>query len=538
MYKFVYICIFICNILCAQNNFTKQDTLRGSITPERAWWDVSDYTLDVHVFPKTKSIKGSNIITYKVLKPHQTLQIELQTPLVIDSIIQNKQKLSHHKIGFSYFINLLKKQKVNTSEKITIYYHGKPKEALKAPWDGGIVWSKDQNGNDFIATANQSIGASIWWPCKDHPADEAESMQITMTCPNPLMDVSNGRNIKTQKNKDHTTSYTWKVTNPINSYGVSLNIAKYAHFSETYRGIKGNLDCNYFVLPNNLNKAKTHFKDVPKMLKAFEYWFGPYPFYEDGYKLVETPYLGMEHQSCVAYGNKYLKGYLGYSMGTSEWGKKFDFIIIHESGHEWFANNITCKDVADLWIHEAFASYSEALFVDYHYGTKAGNEYAQGQRSLVKNDVPIIGTYNVHHEGSSDMYPKGSLMLHTLRQIVDNDKKWKNILRGLNKEFYHQTVTGDQIIDYINKKIKTDLTSFFKQYLTTTKIPTLVIKQKKDGLYYTWENVVDDFKIPLKIYLNGKEKWIVPKEKEWKKISGKYQQFKVDKNFYIMVKEI
>ncbi|SHH83064.1 M1 family metallopeptidase [Wenyingzhuangia marina] len=538
MYKFVFFCIFVCNILYAQNNFSQQDTLRGSITPERAWWDVINYTLDIHVFPKTKSIKGSNTITYNVLKPHQKLQIELQPPLVIDSIIQNKQKLSHYKIGFSYFINLIKKQKVNTSEKITIYYHGKPKEAIKAPWDGGIVWSKDQNGNDFIATANQSIGSSIWWPCKDHPADEAENMQITVTCPDPLMDVSNGRKIKTKKNKDNTTSYTWKVINPINNYGVSLNIANYDHFSETYKGEKGNLDCNYYVISTNLKKAKEHFKDVPKMLKAFEYWFGPYPFYEDGYKLVETPYLGMEHQSCVAYGNNYLKGYLGYPMGTSEWGKKFDFIIIHESGHEWFANNITCKDVADLWIHEAFTSYSEALFVDYHYGIKAGNEYAQGQRALVKNDRPIIGTYNVHHEGSSDMYPKGSLMLHTLRQIINNDKKWRNILRGLNNEFHHQTVTGNQVIEYINKKVKMDLTSFFKQYLSTTKIPTLLVEKRSNYIYYAWENVVDDFNIPIKIYLDNKEKWIYPKEKEWKKISGKYRQFKVDKNFYIMVKEI
>ncbi|WP_237340629.1 M1 family metallopeptidase [Wenyingzhuangia fucanilytica] len=527
----------MCTILHAQN-YTKQDSLRGSITPERAWWDVIDYTLDIHVFPKNKSIKGSNTITYKVLNTNKTLQIELQSPLVIDSILQNQQKLTYSKVGYSYFIHLIKTQKVNNTESLTIYYHGKPKEAENAPWNGGVVWSKDNNGNDFIATANQSIGSSIWWPCKDHPADEANSMQITVTCPNPLMDVSNGRNIKTTQNNNNTTSYTWKVTNPINNYGVSLNIAKYAHFSENYKGLKGNLDCNYYVLPENLTLAKTHFKDVPKMLKAFEYWFGPYPFYKDGYKLVETPYLGMEHQSCVAYGNKYLKGYLGYPMGTSEWGKKFDFIIIHESGHEWFANNITCKDVADLWIHEAFTSYAESIFLDYHYGTNAANEYVQGLKSSVKNDKPIIGTYHVHQEGSSDMYVKGSLMLHTLRQIINNDQQWRKILTGLNKEFYHQTVSGKQVIDYINKNTKIDLTSFFKQYLTTTQIPTLVTTQKKDCIYYTWENVVDDFKIPLKIYLNGKEKWIVPKEKQWKKIIGKYQQLKIDENFYVALKQL
>ncbi|MGY5354401.1 M1 family metallopeptidase [Wenyingzhuangia sp. IMCC45467] len=543
MYKFTLLCTFLCSFLYAQDftpktTFTKQDSLRGSITPERIWWDVQNYTLDVRIFPKTKSIKGSNTITYKVLKKHQTLQIELQTPLLIDSVIQNHTKLKYKKNGFSYFIKLTKQQKVNAYEKITIYYHGTPKEAVKAPWDGGIVWSKDKNGNDFIASANQSIGASVWWPCKDHPADEAENMQITVTCPDSLMDVSNGKNIKIQQNKDNTTSYTWKVTNPINNYGISLNIAKYAHFSEIYKGKKGNLDCNYYVLPNNLKKAKEHFKDVPKMLAAFEYWFGPYPFYEDGYKLVETPYLGMEHQSCVAYGNQYLKGYLGYPMGTSTWGSKFDFIIIHESGHEWFANNITCKDVADLWIHEAFTSYSETLFVDYHYGTKAGNEYAQGQRSLVKNDIPIIGVYNVHHEGSADMYPKGHLMLHTLRQIINNDKKWRSILTGINQEFYHQTVTGTQIINYINKQSKLDLTSFFNQYLTTTKIPTLLIEIKNNCIYYAWENVVDDFNMPIKVYINGKEKWIIPNEYQWKKINGKNLQFKVDPNFYINVNRI
>lgn len=536
MYKIIFFCTFLCNILQAQT-FTKQDSLRGSITNERAWWNVTNYTLDIQVFPETKSIKGSNSITYKILKPHQTLQIELQPPLVIDSIVQNNQKLSYHNFGFSYFIDLLKKQGVTTEEKIIVYYHGQPKEAENAPWDGGMVWSKDNQGNDFIANANQSIGSSIWWPCKDHPADEVESMQITVTCPNPLLNVSNGRNIKIQQNKDNTTSYSWKVVNPINNYGVSLNIANYTHFSETYKGLNGNLDCNYYVLPYHLNKAKEHFKDVPKMLTAFEYWFGPYPFYKDGYKLVETPYLGMEHQSCVAYGNQYLKGYLGYPMGSSTWGNLFDFIIIHESAHEWFANNITCKDVADLWIHEAFASYAEALFVEYHYGTKAGKEYVLGQKALVKNDTPIIGTYNVNNEGSDDMYPKGSLMLHTLRSVINNDALWRTILTGINQEFYHQTVSGEQVKNYISKESKIDLSTIFNQYLNTTKIPTLVLKTKDDAVYYLWENVVNDFKMPIKIDINKKEVWITPSDKTWKKLNGPISNIKVDPNFYIQVKK-
>lgn len=534
MYKFLLICTFCYHISLAQI-FTKQDTLRGSITPERAWWDVKNYTLNLQVFPSTKSIKGSNTIRYKVLKSSKILQIELQNPMVIDSILQDEKKLNYQKKGYCYYVNLTKKQRVKATEKIEVFYHGKPKEAVNPPWDGGFIWNKTRDGNEFIATANQSIGASIWWPCKDHPADEAESMQITITCPEHLTGVSNGKKIKTQNNSDHTTSFTWTVTNPINNYGVCINIANYTSFKESFNGINGNLSCTYYVLPQNLNRAKKHFKEVHKMLKAFEYWFGPYPFYEDGYKLVETPYLGMEHQSCIGYGNQYLKGYMGRLMGSSMWGNHFDFIIIHESGHEWFANSITCKDVADLWIHEAFTSYSEALFIEYYYGKKAGNEYLQGLKTIVKNDSPLVGVYGVNHEGSSDMYTKGSLMLHTLRQILNNDDLWRNILKGMNHDFYHQTVTGKQIQSYITKNSKLNLSKFFLQYLNTTKIPTLAIKSKKGYLYYRWENVVDDFKIPLKIYLNNKEKWITPRSQNWKKLKANIQDLKVDKNFYINV---
>lgn len=528
---------FSCCIVQAQN-FTKQDSLRGSITPERSWWNVINYDLDINIYPDTKNIIGSNTITYKVVKPNKTLQIELQKPLIIDSIIQNNKNLTYQKTGFSHFINLRDNQEKNSLKKIKIYYHGQPKEAKNAPWDGGIVWSKDKKGNDFIATANQYIGSSIWWPCKDHPADEANSMEIKLTSPKNLINVSNGKNILIKKNKDNTVSYTWKVTNPINNYSISLNIANYAHFSEIYKGLKGNLDCNYYVLPKNLNKAKQHFKDVPKMLEAFEYWFGPYPFYEDGYKLIETPYLGMEHQSGIAYGNKYLKGYLGRPMGSSNWGNKFDFIIIHESGHEWFANSITCNDIADLWIHEAFTSYSEALYLEFHYGKKAADEYVQGLKDLVQNDKPITGYYNVHDEGSNDMYTKGSLMLHTLRQIVNDDIRWRNILKGLNQEFYHQTVSGKQIKKYISDHTLIDLSEFFNQYLTTTKIPTLVLKTEHNKVYYKWENVIANFKMPVKIYLNDKVEWIFPNDQIWKELNKKNENIKFDKNYYINIKNL
>lgn len=529
-----YLLLFFCVVTAtAQQNFTKQDSLRGSITPERAWWDVQKYTLNVEVFPESKSIKGTNLIDYKVLQAKQVLQLELQAPLVIDSIVQDKQLLSYTNKGFSYFINLKKEQLAGQTEQIQVYYHGQPKEAKQAPWDGGFVWKKDRNGKPFIATANQSIGPSIWWPCKDHPYDEAESAQITITCPSTVLNVSNGKPTQTIKHNNGTTSYTWEVKNPINSYGIAVNIADYAHFSETYKGLNGDLDCNYYVQKENLEKAKIHFKDAIKTLEAFEYWLGPYPFYKDGYKLVETPYLGMEHQSCVAYGNKYLKGYLGKPMGTSHMAKKFDFIIVHESGHEWFANSITSKDVADLWVHEAFTTYAESLFLDYHYGTPTANLYVQGLRVRVQNDKPIIGAYNVHNEGSADMYFKGSLMLHTLRQIINNDVLWRKLLLGLNTEFYHKIITGDQVIAYINKHTEIDLVPFFHQYLTTTNIPQLTLQQKGKYIYYKWDGTVSDFKIPVKVYIKNKELWISPNQKKWKQLKGKLKDFKVDANYYI-----
>lgn len=519
--------------LNAQNNFTKLDTLRGSITPTRIWWDVNKYTLDIHVNPKIKSIYGNNTIDYTILAPKQILQFELQHPLLIDSVIQNRKKLTYTQKGDSYFVNLIKKQKKNNKEQLTIYYHGQPKIAVNPPWDGGIIWDKDKENHYFIATANQKIGASVWWPCKDHPADEAESMQITVTCPTPLINVSNGKYIGTIINNDNTQSYTWMVTNPINNYGISLNIANYKHFKEIYKGIKGVLDCNYYVLPNNFLKAKVQFKDVSKTLKAFEHWFGPYPFYKDGYKLVEVPYLGMEHQSCIGYGNHYKNGYRGSNMGTSNWAQKFDYIVVHESGHEWFANSISCNDVADLWIHESFTTYAESLFIDYHYGTQAANEYVQGLKSYVKNDSPIIGHHLVHNQGSDDMYFKGSLILHTLRQIVNNDILWRNLFLEMNQKFYHKTVSGAEIIDFINKQTAVDLKQFFYQYLNTTKIPELLLKKEGDFIKYKWNNVVDGFKIPVKIQLNKNTIWITPKINEWQKIKGQLSKFKVDPNFYI-----
>ncbi|SDR96293.1 M1 family metallopeptidase [Winogradskyella sediminis] len=523
-------------LLQEKKTFTKQNTLRGSITPERAWWDLTYYHLDIAVQPDQKFISGKNTIQYTVLQPHQVLQIDLQNPMVITKVLQDGKALKVTHEGNAHFITLKSTQNRGDKNTIEVYYEGHPREAKRAPWDGGFSWKKDKNGKHFIATSCQGLGASVWWPNKDHMYDEVDSMDISVTIPKGLMNVSNGK-LKQIETNNKTITTHWTVKNPINNYGVNVNIGDYVNFSEVYKGEKGPLDLDYWVLSYNLEKAKIHFKDAPKMMKAFEHWFGPYPFYEDSFKLVEVPYLGMEHQSSVTYGNHYKQGYLGNDLSGTGWGLKFDFIIIHEAGHEWFANNITNKDIADMWIHEGFTSYSENLFLDYYYGKGASAEYVIGTRRNIQNDRPLIGVYNVNHEGSSDMYYKGANMLHTLRQLVDDDDKWRQILRGLNSEFYHETVTTEQIEDYLSKHTAMDLAPFFNQYLRTTKIPTLEYQLENGELKFRYINIVDGFAMPIQVEIDKHSEWLFPNAK-WQTKTIKSERIEVDKNFYVHTKEI
>lgn len=508
MRKSVIIILFflIAGCMAAQTPvFTRQDTLRGSITPEREWWDLTYYHLDIIVNPADTTIKGSNTVGYRVLEPLRRMQIDLQEPMDISAVTLNGKSLQFARDGNVYWIDIDQNQERGKVYQIKIEYGGKPAIAKRPPWDGGVTWQKDSKGLPFIANANQGEGASMWWPCKDHMYDEPDSMLISVNVPGNLMNVSNGRLRGVDKKKNGTRTFHWFVSNPINNYGVNINIADYAHFSEVYKGEMGDLDCDYYVLKENLEKAKVHFKQVPMMLQAFEYWFGPYPFYEDSYKLVEAPYLGMEHQSSVTYGNGYRNGYKGTDLSSSGWGLKFDFIIIHESGHEWFANNITYEDIADMWVHESFTNYSEGLYVEYHYGKDAGEEYIRGSRMNIKNDRPIIGTYDVNFSGSGDMYYKGGSMLHTLRQIVDDDEKWRQVLRGLNRDFYHKVVKGSQVENYLADKTGLNLKPFFNQYLRDVRIPVLEYYVKGKQLTFRWSNCVRGFDMPLKVYVAGKE---------------------------------
>ena len=495
----------------ATKNFTRQDTLRGSITPERAWWDLTYYHLNIKVNPFDSTIYGTNTVIYNVLSGNNVMQIDLQPPLHLLKAEQKSKSLEFRREGNVYWITMAEKQVPGTTNTIILSYGGRPHVAARPPWDGGITWKKDTNGLPFIASSCQGDGASLWWPCKDHMYDEPDSMMISVTVPSNLMDVSNGRLKSIVKNrKEKTTTYNWFVANPINNYGVNINIGDYVHFSELFKGENGNLDCDYYVLRDNLEKAKVHFKQAPMMLAAFEHWMGPYPFYEDGYKLVEAPYLGMEHQSSITYGNGYQNGYLGNDQSGSGWGEKFDFIIIHESGHEWFANNITYEDIADMWIHESFINYSENLYVEYHYGKDAGTEYVLGTRRGIRNDRPVTGIYSVNFSGSGDMYPKGGAMLHTLRQIVNDDEKWRAILRGLNKDFYHQVVKGSQIENYISGKMGMNLKPFFDQYLRDVRIPILEYAVSGSKLTFRWNNCVAGFNMPVRIFVSGKPINITP----------------------------
>ncbi|MCD6598174.1 MAG: M1 family metallopeptidase [Bacteroidales bacterium] len=521
-------------VLAQELVFNHQDTLRGSITPEREWWDLSYYHLDIKVDPADRSIKGSNLVRYKVLKENQLMQIDLQPPMKIKRVTQDGNELSWKRDGNAWFIKLQKIQDPGQSEEIVVWYEGKPKLSENPPWSGGISWEKDGNGNDFIASACQGDGASLWWPCKDHPYDEPDSMLISVNVPGHLTDVSNGRLRGVDEKPDGTQTFHWFVSNPINNYGVNINIADYVHFSEKYRGEKGILDCDYWVLNGNMVKAKEHFKDVKRMLEAFEYWFGPYPFYEDSYKLVEVSYLGMEHQSSVTYGNGFKKGYRGRDLSQTGWGLKFDFIIVHESGHEWFANSITNWDVADMWIHESFIAYSENLFLDYFYGKEASAAYVRGTRANIRNDRSIIGIYDVNYEGSGDMYYKGANMLHMLRQLVDDDEEWRQILRAINKKYYHQTVKGEQIEAFLSEQTGIDLSAFFDQYLRDTRIPVLEYVIEGEKVKYRWDNCVKGFDMPLRVEINGVINWINP-GRRWNSFTyiEDIQSFVVDPDFYV-----
>lgn len=522
-----------------ENNktFTKQDTLKGSNTEFRNFWDVKKYELSVEPDFERKSLRGNNKISFEIIKDvsNPVFQIDLQQPMKADKVdtsFPTREKFRQE--GDFIFISTDKKFKKGEKYTIDITYSGNPVIAQRAPWDGGWIFTKDDQGNPWMSAADEGIGASIWLPTKDIWSDEPDNgIVMKIITPQDLVGIGNGR-LTDKKTENGKNIFTWEVKNPINAYSIIPSVGKYVNFKDSYDGEKGKLDLDYWVLDYNVDKAKKQFQQVKPMLKSFEYWFGPYPFYEDSYKLVESPHLGMEHQSNVAYGNGYQNGYLGRDLSETGVGLKWDFIIIHESGHEWFANNITAKDQADMWIHEAFTNYSEVLFTENYIDKKSADRYAQGIQKNIVNDTPIIGKYGVRNEGSGDMYPKGASMIHTMRQVINNDEKFRQILRGLNKDFYHQTVTSEQIEQYISEKSGIDFSTVFNQYLRTVKVPVLEYTQNGQELKFRYANVVKNLNLPVRIgdqTITPTESWQVVKLK-----SGDPVDF--NRNYYIQYQKV
>ena len=536
------IAVFIATGAFAQTRpVTRAEMLRGTITPEREWWDVLHYDLSVQFLPETRTIKGSNVITFKTLKAGKKMQIDLQTPLNITKVMHGTVELKPEREGNVYWVTLDKELAAGVEDKISIWYEGRPTTATNPPWTGGVQWAHDDLGNWFINTSCEGIGASIWWPNKDIGYDEPDrGVNINITVPDDLFDVSNGRLIGIDHDvKAKTKTYHWQVKNPINNYGVNANIGNYVTWSEKYPGEGGPLDVSYYVLAQQKVKAMKQFKEVPRMLKAFEHWFGKYPFYEDGYKLVAVEYLGMEHQSSVTYGNWFMNGYRGRDLSGTGIGLKWDYIIVHESGHEWFGNNISMKDAADMWIHEGFTMYAEPLFTEYYFGKKAGDDYVIGVRRNIQNDAPIIGTYGANREGSGDMYYKGANMLHSIRQVVNDDEKWRGILRGLNKDFYHQTVTTQQVESYMSQHAGIDLSKIFDQYLRTIKIPVFQYGTDGKTLSYSYDNVVDGFEMPIRVTVNGQVVTLTPNRTLQKKtFPANIKSVVVDRNYYVTTEQL
>ncbi|HEY4194743.1 MAG TPA: M1 family metallopeptidase [Mucilaginibacter sp.] len=490
-----------------KEKFTRADSLRGYLSPLRTCYDINYYHLDVKFDIPNKFISGNVLFKFTATVDFTKLQFDLFSNLKVEKVVYKGQELPYTREFNAVFVTFPQAITKGSKDEFTVYYSGNPTIAKRAPWDGGVEYNIDSLGHPWVSTACQGMGASVWWPNKDQQADEVDSALISISVPTGLKDVSNGRLRKVTKLKDGYTRFDWFVANPINNYDIEANIGDYAHYTDTFNGEKGKLTLDFWPLSYNLEKAKKQWgANAKPMLSAFEHWFGPYPFYEDGYKLIETHHLGMEHQSGTAYGNHYHNGYLGRDLSGTGWGLKWDFIVVHESGHEWFGNNITSKDLADMWIHESFTNYSESLFVESKWGKQAGQEYVHGTRYLIVNDRPIVGPYNVNKEGSGDMYYKGGNLLNMLRTIINDDEKWRGILRGLNKTFYHQTVTYDDIVNYINEQSGINLSPVFDQYLHYRNIPILEFMTNREGkLACRWQADAKGFNMPVRVKIKGGE---------------------------------
>ena len=521
-----------------RTTFTRADTLRGSwTTPQRAWWDVVFYDLHVAISPADSTIAGWNGISYRVVSAPREMQIDLMAPLDVDSMVQDGRAVKFRREGAAFFVALTAAQPVGQVKTLVVYYHGRPLVAVRPPWQGGFTWGRDSVGNAWVVTTDQGMGASAWWPNKDTQADEPDSQRVAITVPDPMVNISNGRLRRVVHHDNRTTTFEWFVVNPINNYAIAIAAGTYAHWDEIYNGEKGPLTMDFWPLAYHVDAARHQFAQARTMLACFEHWFGPYPWYEDGYKLIEVSNNGMEHQSAVSYGNGFSNGYRGRDASGTGLGMRWDFIIVHESAHEWFGNHITPKDNADMWASESFANYAEGIYTECLFGKEAGADYIIGNRRGIRNDVPIVPPqYGVNAQGSGDMYPKGGELLHMIRQLVNDDDKWRRMLRGLGATFGRQTVMGSQVEQYLSRESGVDLTKVFDQYLRTTQVPVFEWRAQGGAIEYRWANVVPGFEMPVRVRVQGAAYQLVRPTTAWHAtppVAGLGDSVEVDRNFYV-----
>jgi aminopeptidase N len=500
--------------------------------PEHSWQNLLSYIISVTPDYDNKKITGSNTIEFVALQPGKTLYLHLDGRMRITSIAWNKSTLEFKRDSEGYFVYFPQQIPKDKNESITVYFEGQPREAINAPSDNGWIWARDKKGRPWMSIGCQGSGASIWLPCKEVLYDEPDhGVTFNITVPDSLIAVANGRLQQKRRNKNKTITYTWKVINRINNYNIIPYIGKYVTWSQNFKGENGKLDCHFYALDYNLEKAKRHWQQTDTMLRVFEHWMGAYPFYLDGYKLVEAPMQGMEHQSAISYGNGFQNGFNGKDLFGTGWGLKWDFILVHESGHEWFGNNITTNNHGDTWIHEGFTKYSETLYTDFVFGTQAGNEYAIGTWKRIKNDQPVVGT------NTTDKYYKGSAMLHMIRQIT-GDSAFRNWLRSLNRDFHQQTINTGQVLQHLNEAMHQDYTALFNQYLKTIQVPVLEYAFQNNTLKYRWIECVQNFDMPVKVSIDEGASMFIYPTTQWKELSlqNSAQSLKADNNFYVRVK--
>ena len=511
----------------ARLTFTRADTLRGSYGPYRANNDLLHYDLNVRLNIEKKYISGYNTITFKMLEKGDRVQIDLFDNMQVDSILFNGTKLAYNREFNAVFIDFPEKLAAAETASIDFHYSGHPLETGRF---GGIAFKQDSLGNPWIYTACQGIGASLWWPNKDQQPDEVDSMNISVEVHTGLTDVSNGRFTGKKDLGDGFTRFDWKVNYPINNYSVSLNIGKYTHWADTL----GEVTLDFWVLPYHLEQAQKQFAQAKPMLQCYEEWFGPYPFPKDGYKLIEVPYSGMEHQSAVTYGNLFQNGYLGRDWTGVGVSTKFDFIIIHESGHEWFGNSVTANDVSDAWIQEGWCTYAECVYVECMFGYEDALKYINGYKSKVRNARPIIGPTAVNSWPTGDQYFKGALFLHTLRHVIDDDVQWKAMLRDYPRHFKYKNIYTADVINYFNTYFDRNLTAIFEQYLYHAAIPVLEVRFENEQVNYRWRTDVDGFAMPVKVLTDTGTQSITPTS-EWQSMAHDASWQVATELFYIEV---